>query len=64
MPDTTDSFRQPAAECREFAQSASTPERRALFLEMAAMWEELCGSAESQPDCQPKHDAGTQSVEK
>jgi hypothetical protein len=64
MPDTTDIIRQHAAECRAFAETASTPERRAFFLQMAAMWEELFGSAESQPDCQAKDGAGSQAVEK
>jgi hypothetical protein len=62
MPNTTDIFRQHAAECRGLAGSASTPERRAFFLKMAAMWEELAGSTEGQPDCHPEHGAGTQDV--
>ena len=34
-------FREFATECMELARSTHSPERRALFLEMASMWQQM-----------------------
>ena len=34
-------FREFAAECMELAQTASSPEKRALYLKMASVWHEM-----------------------
>lgn len=41
-----DEFRANARECREFARTAKTVERRQIFLDMAAMWERCAAEQE------------------
>jgi hypothetical protein len=43
-------FREFAAECMEFAQTASSPEKHALYLKMASVWFQMAQRWEKASD--------------